>query len=1235
MKIFRKLLAVVAACLLTTTAWAQFPQIWKYAQSDKSFLGTMSDNGQWVVTAGTTQNPAKARLINVGTKKVTELNTNADIITVTNDVTNDGKIVVGTYDGDAAYWDANTNKWTKMPLPAVTANGSEIKAVTPDGRYAVGVCKYNVYNRNSVFWDLKNMKVIPTPNLPDISYGGYDQTDFRGISPDGKTIWGHTAYFDFTYDVEKATFKLVGFKVEPNNAVVSKFDKFVEFYVFGTSNNFKYMCGNALYYEQGDATDASTDVTLYYPFVYNTETDELTIFQDDFALGNYCSAVSNEGVPFVGSPYANAYRDWSVYTGKYWVSFDNIMKQLYNIDIKKQYTFDNTGTFGGIANDNQTMVACPDYWSGSGSYICKLPKPLKDVLASVKVLGSYTATPTAGSETSALSNINLVFDRKIVNAASTKANTAILEDEDENAIAKSIRFKTDGVNLDIAFRNTTLEEGKKYYVHIPADAIQMESDAEQTNDDIYLEYVGRRQGAVKVVNISPEAGTSLARVNVNTNPIVLTFDTDIKIDMKETRKALIYRNDEEEPYAKMNFYYGDKRVILAPGTTVNLLKGNRFRIVVPAGIITDQGGNGANEEISFVYDGGYEREISADDENIFFNCFDKQDLYTAFMLYDGDKNVPTADMKAWGFTKSQPWWIARTDNNTSNYAGVSHSMYTPAGQSDDWLSTHQLYIPDANCTLEFQSQSYLKTANDYLKVYVWPCDRVYNSLTKDVVDKIKTEGVLVYNEKQDPGKEEEALEGDWKQNTVSLAQFAGKDVYVAFLNDNNNQSAVFIDSVAVKHNMNIMVGLDVEESVVGKESIPMKGVIIGNNKNKTYQDVTLTLKDEEGNVVDQKVLNNQNLSLGKRNSFEFDKQLPLKKGVTNKFTVEVSSDGETFTSSGKVNNLMFSPKKRVLVEEFTGRDCPNCPLGILGMEKLEQRFGDQVIPVALHGYTGDPLMGNLRDYCAYLGFSAAPSANINRKSITYPAVTYSVDGGQYDFYFSAKEFEQATNMTTDQLWQDVVEDELSTPAISEVSAQLQYDEANNKLVVPFEVKYALNATGQNINVMGMLLEDNVNNLYQQNSMGGYVSPALGEWGAGGKYSASYVTGYLCQDVCHEVIGETYTGFNGMLPQTIEAGKAYTGSFTADIPMSVTNINNCKMVVVLIDANTSKVVNAVCVPLNGEGTGIKGISSAEESGIVKVYNMQGMLVRKAATVAEATKGLHGLYVVNGQKMLLQK
>lgn len=1235
MKIARKLLAVLVLLMTTASAWAQLPQIWKYANSDMSFLGKMSDNGKWIVTEGTTQNPATATLINVSTKKTQILNSNSDIITTTADVTNDGNIVVGSYDGKAAYWSAKTKQWTMLPTRGTT-DESKVKAVTPDGKYAVGVCISQTYYRNSAFWDLQTNRLIDTPNLPDIAYNDFDQIDFRGISPDGKKIWGHTATFDFVYDVEKAEFKLVGYSVANDGLVMPKYERYETVQVNSTSNNFKYFAGNAYYFIPNEDGGEETGEGIQYwtPFVYDVEKDEITFYDDDFAKGNLCNVVSNDGLPFLSSPYGNYYRDWSVYTGKYWVSFENIMKQLYNISFKTQYGYDNTGTFYGIADDNQTTVANPDFYGGDGGYICKWPKPLNEILAKVKVLGSYTASPTEGIETSALNDVTLTFDRNIETTLSSKSSTALLEDGEGNVIAKSIRFKTDGNTLSIAFKNVALDAGESFYVHIPADAIQMANDPEQTNADIYVEYMGRENSPVQLEKVNPVDGGDVAKVDVNTSPITLTFNTDVKIDMKETRKAIVYRNDETEPYAQLNFYFGDQRVVLAPSIAINLIKGDKYRIVVPAGIITDQGGNGGNEEITITYNGAYEREISAANENIFFNDFQNSDLYSAFMLYDGDRNVPTAAMKSWGFTKSQPWWLVKTSSSSDNYAVASHSMYSPAGQSDDWMSTHQLYIPDENCTLEFQSQSYLKGANDRLKVYVWPCNRVYNSLTQDVVAAIKEEGTLVFDEAQNPGKSEEELEGDWKQNIVSLKEFAGQDVYVAFLNDNNNQSAVFVDSVIVKHNMNILVGVDVDETVVNKASVPMKGIIVGNNKSKVYDNITLTLKDEDGKVIEKKELKNQNLAKNVRKEFEFDAQLPLKSGVINRYTIEVSSDGETFSTSGRINNLKFAPQKHVLVEEFTGRDCPNCPLGILGIEKLEERFGDKVIPVAIHGYTGDPLLGGLSSYCAYLNFSAAPSACINRKSITYPAASVTIDN-KPEFFFSAKEYEQKMGTASQEnLWQDVVEEEISLPALSDISAQITYDVRNNQFIVPFEVKYALNAEGQNVSVLGMLLEDNVNNVYQQNNLGGYSTSSLGEWGQGGKYSDSYVQGYLSQDVCRGLAGETFNGTTGIIPQTVVAGENYTGKLTMPVPTTIADVNNCKMAVVMIDANTGYVINATLAKMgSGDASGITGVSAAD-SGMIKVYNMQGMLVRKAAGMPEALAGLHGFYIVNGKKMLLK-
>ena len=98
-----------------------------------------------------------------------------------------------------------------------------------------------------------------------------------------------------------------------------------------------------------------------------------------------------------------------------------------------------------------------------------------------------------------------------------------------------------------------------------------------------------------------------------------------------------------------------------------------------------------------MYDGSYERTIVSDNTHIYIENFEGG--MGNVMLYDGDKNTPTAEMEAWKFNSTTTaWWYAADDDYT-NTCAVSHSMYTPAGKSDDWMVTPQLYIPDDKCYL--------------------------------------------------------------------------------------------------------------------------------------------------------------------------------------------------------------------------------------------------------------------------------------------------------------------------------------------------------------------------------------------------------------------------------------------------------------------------------------------------------------------------------------------------------
>ena len=47
--------------------------------------------------------------------------------------------------------------------------------------------------------------------------------------------------------------------------------------------------------------------------------------------------------------------------------------------------------------------------------------------------------------------------------------------------------------------------------------------------------------------------------------------------------------------------------------------------------------------------------------------------------------------------------------------------------------------------------------------------------------------------------------------------------------------------------------------------------------------------------------------------------------------------------------------RRSVIEEYTGTWCGNCPRGIVGLQRLEEEFGDRCIPIAVHTGTNEPM----------------------------------------------------------------------------------------------------------------------------------------------------------------------------------------------------------------------------------------------------------------------------------------
>lgn len=1191
------------------------PVFHKFSFDDNGIIIRMSDNGLWAVAQpgmSDDQKSGRAKLVDLSkdNDNWTQLQTDNDVTQngacSVSDVTDDGNIVVGSYADMPAYWNKTTGEWTKLPIPD-ECSGGEVSAVTPDGKYAVGLCTYdsNEYWQRGVMWNLTTNTIVELPNVPtlDMTHEDQHQYKFTHISADGRYVlamMSHSyvqpaAICSYVYDRQNDTYKFIGFTESDTRSWTPDVTNLL--YVDNTSMSTDGLWVTGMAYMVTDAEEYEA------PFAYNVKTDKFEVYDEEESHGMLGISVDNEGTVYSATPSSTPLRTWSVRYNGYWYDFSSILTQTYGIDFYAKTGYDYTGTPWALSDDAKKIAVMVD--PTCESYIVDMPVKTSELCAGINLLGNYTISPADGGTFTTLTTVNVTFDRSL--EVLGERNSVKLKDAEGNTVSSSIGCAVSNANaqvLVVTFFPVTLDKGATYTVEIPAGTVCLANDELKTNEAITITYTGRGTQPVAVTQIYPEDGSELAKIDASTSPVLLTFDANVVVT--DTASAsLLY--EDGTVYSTLNLLASGNRVAVYPASQQNLYLNNNYKVVVSKGAVTDITGSGANEEITINYVGTYERQLSTDDETLFEDDFSNpSQSYNNFLRYDGDKLTPTTAMAAWNFdAENTPWYFnISDDDNTSDFCAGSHSMYTPAGKSDDWMVIPQLSPTDENCSLSFYAQSYLKSKEDRLKVYIWENEEVLTRLTDDIMTRFKAEAQLVFDEQLSPGEKEDVLAGDWQHYTVSLADYAGKSIYIAFVNDNEDQSAVFVDSIKVKRNMKYLLSLTNDESVVAQTSIPVAGSLTVNSDDDTYTSVTLTLKDSDGNTIDEVSETGLSLKKGDKWSFAFTKELPLVAGETNKFSINVKLDDYTDVVSSSIKNLAFRPEKRVVLEEITGTTCPNCPQGILAIEKLEETYGDRFIPISIHTYNGDQMGSGLSGYTEALGLSSAPSGIVNRNGIiSYPMRTSPLTG-DYVFSFGGS------------LWTDYVAQEMEVPADADIDAEVVLDEANGTFDLPVTVKYALNAKSLNLNLFVVVMEDGINS-YQQNNFSSITDPAFGEWGQGGLYGSAVVYNYTHNDVVRSYYGNI-NGTGGFLPQAMTAGTEYTATIEdLTIPESINHLTKTKAVVMLIDANTETLINSVCVKFPGYETGISGV---EESATRYTIGVSGGEVT-ATGDGEATLSLY--------------
>ena len=1224
---FNPLLALILIVTSPFLGKAQNKEVlWQYTMTDGSTIHAMSDNGKWAVAYGisdATSSYSFPKLIDFTNHTqqeiLSETEFNSGVECYVNDVSNDASVVVGCYCGQPAYWNAASKTWTTLPL-ANNKLGGRIEAVSPDGKYAVGVCTNGGFDEVPVMWDITQKSIINLENLPscDLSGGYQEMMRLTDISADGRYIVGCVSYsypedvLYFLYDRTLKQWDALAFDFnETSQEFTSRYNQVRTLDGITISPNGKWVAG--VVYSTSDARN---------PFRYNTETKVFENFNRPEDLDKGCVSVDNEGTIYAATPAINPSRSLYILHKNNWYGIDEILKQQCGIDFYKYTGYAATGLCIDISDDCKTMAAIA--YITDENYQITLPTTFAEACENVNLLATYTSSIRSGANIQKLSNITLTFTRDVeVNLAK---DAITLLDENGNVVRNSTKFTIDNSsskNVSIGFRTITLDADKTYSVVIPEGAISIKGDKTKTNQEIVLKYVGLGDEPIQMVQVSPTSGSTLGHIDVNTNPVIFTYNIDVKV--KDGSQALVYRNDETEPLCSLEMQHGKtvdsyNMVLVYPTTTFYLYKDNTYRIVVPAETITDAAGYSTNTESEVTYEGSYERTIVSDDSHIYIETFEGG--VNNVMTYDGDLNEPTDAMKAWGFTSNTAWGYAADDDYT-NPCAVSHSSYTTTDTpSNDWMVTPQLVIPDNKCELTFRAQSYKKAKSDVLKVYVYASEDVYNELDESIVQTIQNKADLVFDKLLSPGATEDLLDGEWEEVEISLEKYAGKKVYIAFVNQNHNQSAIFVGNVLVSHSVDFQISLNVDEMVVNKQSQIIKGAVHIKAENNTYSSASVSLLNENGDTLETIFEDNLTLSVGQQFDFAFATPLPLQVGKECPFSIVVNLDNgvSSYQFKSSIKNLAFAPTKRVILEEMTGMGCNNCPMGHQAIEHLNYTYGDLFIPIAYHTYIGDPLESGMTDYTQYfLGLTGAPSAIIQRSSLPSSPMVSTTEGGATDYSFHS---------SSNDTWMDIVAQELNTPSIADLKVKTIYNVDTNDLILNYTYTPALTHTNANIGLLCVVTEDSLQG-YQSNKFYLDTDSDLGPWAQGGMYGKSNVVPFTFFDVARALFpANAYYGQTGLLPTELNASTPYKGVMTlnskVDAPY-VKNIINCNVTLIAIDANTGSVINAARASVRESMTSINTLTNvdkhsvvATERGIkvstlqpttVSIYNAQGKLITK--------------------------
>ena len=611
----------------------------------------------------------------------------------------------------------------------------------------------------------------------------------------------------------------------------------------------------------------------------------------------------------------------------------------------------------------------------------------------------------------------------------------------------------------------------------------------------------------------------------------------------------------------------------------------------------------------------------------YYNVDFSNGIPTEMSAYDLDSQTLHYTMIQAGFKQGEAW-IGKRENKSENRYAASACRYKEVegetlGPSNDWLVSPAIWVRDADAVLKWKGSTINAKAEEGASYEV----------------RISTEGDKPEDFTQSPvfTTMSESV-NSWTEHELSLKDYAGQRVYIAFVNNSATGEILGIDDVLVAGSKGVCdLVVNSDRYIFEHNDLTIRGYVEACS-DEVVTDVTIKCVSSKGEV--EATYGSLSLTKGQKYEFEMPAAIQLVYGEELDYQViaVVNNAVTTDPINCQATALMQKFHKNIVVEEATGMWCTYCPSGIVAMERLEEKYPDTFIGLALH--YNDQLA--VDDYVSDLSFpDGFPTGWINRRFYCDPMVKIEEDGqtkytmlnGGFETYYL---------------------EEMALPAVAEIDVVAKQE--GKAYRVMSTLCFAMDDVDADYRIAYAIIENDVtgNGYYQVN---GYSGQDVDMGGFEDLPATIYDIEF--QHVVRAIYDD-YQGVAGSVPTEISGGEKYTHEYLVELPSTVGDAKNVEVVAMLIDMKTDAIINADKVDLLSgiEAVGVDGLAMQCDAvdGMVRVkvigdvaydsqvamYDVHGRLIdvkkivnNRAELGSNCSSGVYVIVLTDGDRQMTEK